>query len=181
MIQLLEAFSQHSNLKEQSDSSTPFPTPKWIAPLLLLLDLYEKTAVYTQRMHEMHKACTGIWKWFQSKTGKWTLYTAQNNKLINLAYWNGAPGCRVTVGENRRKYQINFNTLIQINEDTSRGVPISMTLRRPDQEGLAAEMTGSSTEREKNKEYDSIYNQAHSRTQQPIECISENDRVTIVE
>lgn len=139
LIQLLETFSKFIDTQAASDNTKCLLTPKWVAPLLLLLDLYEKTAMYTQRMHEMHKvhllqcvtlkvchgnfqfsylffkACTGVWKWFQLKTGKWTLYTSQNNKLINLAYWSGAPGCRVTVGETRRKYHINFNTLLQVN------------------------------------------------------------------
>ena len=181
LIQLLEIHVKYVDVQTPLGCTKCLVTPKWLAPLLLLLDLYEKTAVYTQRMHEMHKACTGIWKWFQLKTGKWTHYTSQTNKLINLAYWSGAPGCRVTVGETRRKYHINFNTLLQINEDTNRGLPITMILKQPDQDGLAAEMTGNECDKEKSKEYESIYNQAHNRSQHPIPSINESDRYVLIQ
>lgn len=68
-----------------------------------------------------------------------------------------------------------------MHEDSGRGVPITMTPRKPDQEGLAAEMAASNNDKEKSKEYDSIYNQAHSRMQQPIESIGETDRYILVE
>ena len=55
-----------------------------------------------------------------------------------------------------------------------------MTLRRQDEEGLAGELIGSS-ERKKNLEFDSIYNEEHNRTQQPIDNIFENDTLTIIE
>lgn len=63
-------------------------TPKWLAPLFLLVDLYEKVAIYTQRKSEMHEVTTRIWKWYDLSTAKWNTYSIPNNKIINDAYWN---------------------------------------------------------------------------------------------
>lgn len=56
-----------------------------------------------------------------------------------------------------------------------------MILRQPDQDGLASEMTGNQCDKEKSKEYESIYNQSHNRSQHPIASISEADRYVIVQ
>lgn len=56
-----------------------------------------------------------------------------------------------------------------------------MILRQPDQDGLASEMTGNDSEKENTKEYESIYNKAHNRSQHPISSMSETDRYVIVE
>lgn len=66
-------------------------TPKWLAPLFLLVDLYEKVAVYTQRKAEMHEVTTRTWKWYDLSTAKWNTYSPASNKLINDAYWNNEP------------------------------------------------------------------------------------------
>jgi E3 ubiquitin-protein ligase HUWE1 len=50
LIDQLVALLQHS---EKSFSQTH--TPKWLAPLLLLLDLFEKVAISTERKEIMHK------------------------------------------------------------------------------------------------------------------------------
>lgn len=66
-------------------------TPKWLAPLFLLVDLYEKVAVYTQRKAEMHEVTTRTWKWYDLSTAKWNTYSPASNKVINDAYWNNEP------------------------------------------------------------------------------------------
>lgn len=87
-------------------------TPKWLAPLFLLVDLYEKVAVYTQRKAEMHKVTTRIWKWYDLSTAKWNAYSAANNKIINDAYWANESSVRITLG--RQRYTINFSCMSQV-------------------------------------------------------------------
>lgn len=101
-------------------------TPKWLTPLLLLLDLVEKVSLCTQRKDQMHKVTNRIWKWFDQGTGKWTPYSSANNKLINNAYWNNEPSVRVTCG--RRRYTITFNNMMQMNEESGNTRPVAMVL-----------------------------------------------------
>lgn len=72
-------------------------TPKWLAPLFLLVDLYEKVAVYTQRKAEMHEVTTRTWKWYDLSTAKWNTYSPASNKVINDAYWNNEPSVSLMI------------------------------------------------------------------------------------
>lgn len=88
--------------------------PKWLAQLVLLIDLFEKVAVYTQRKHDMHRVTSRNWKWYDVASGKWNGYTIVNNTTINEAYWAGDSAVRITVGQHR--YTINFNCMSQVNK-----------------------------------------------------------------
>ncbi|XP_024868314.1 E3 ubiquitin-protein ligase HUWE1 isoform X2 [Temnothorax curvispinosus] len=99
-------------------------TPKWLAPLLLLIDRLEKVATLTQRKQIMHKITTRAWKWFDLSTGKWTLYSAMNNRIINDAYWAGESSVRISCS--RRRYLITFSCMTQVNEDSDNRRPITM-------------------------------------------------------
>lgn len=83
---LIKVIVDVEKILKQGEKKTTI-TPKWLAPLFLLVDLYEKVAVYTQRKTEMHKVTTRIWKWYDLSTAKWNAYSAANNKIINDAYW----------------------------------------------------------------------------------------------
>lgn len=107
-------------------ASNTTSTPKWLTPLLLLLDLVEKVSLCTQRKDQMHRVTNRIWKWFDQSTGKWTPYSSANNKLINNAYWNSEPSVRVTCG--RRRYTITFNNMMQMNEESGNTRPVAMVL-----------------------------------------------------
>ncbi|XP_011685289.1 PREDICTED: E3 ubiquitin-protein ligase HUWE1 isoform X5 [Wasmannia auropunctata] len=99
-------------------------TPKWLAPLLLLIDRLEKVATLTQRKQIMHKITTRAWKWFDLSTGKWTLYSPMNNRIINDAYWAGESSVRISCS--RRRYLITFSCMTQVNEDSDNRRPITM-------------------------------------------------------
>ncbi|KAG7210750.1 hypothetical protein KM043_012246 [Ampulex compressa] len=99
-------------------------TPKWLAPLLLLIERLEKVAVLTKRKQFMHKVTNRMWKWFDLSTGKWTLYPPMSNRLINNAYWAGESSVRITCG--RRRYLITFSCMTQVNEDSDNRRPITM-------------------------------------------------------
>ncbi|CAD6224794.1 GSCOCG00005556001-RA-CDS [Cotesia congregata] len=114
--------------KECKDGQMPvIKTPKWLAPLLLLIDRLEKVAVLTQRKQLMHKVTNKVWKWFDLSSGKWTAYSPLNNRLINDAYWAGEPSVRINCS--RRRYLITFSCMTQVNEDSDNRRPITMDFK----------------------------------------------------
>lgn len=113
------------------------PTPKWMAPLILLIDMYEKAAVSSRRKAPLLQAPRRQWKWFDDRNGKWNSYTAANNKTIDDAYKAGEQSVRFTAG--RRHYTVQLSTMVQINEETGNWRPIMLT-------------TDSKEEKEKDKE-----------------------------
>ncbi|XP_011497625.1 PREDICTED: E3 ubiquitin-protein ligase HUWE1 [Ceratosolen solmsi marchali] len=119
--------AKDTNGKETPVATQPTQTPKWLAPLLLLIDRLEKVAVLTQRKQLMHKVTTRTWKWFDLSTGKWTPYSSVNNRIINDAYWAGEPTVRINCS--RRKYLITFSCMTQMNEDSDNRRPISMSFK----------------------------------------------------
>ncbi|XP_020278772.1 E3 ubiquitin-protein ligase HUWE1 isoform X2 [Pseudomyrmex gracilis] len=112
--------------KESKDNSVApsVKTPKWLAPLLLIIDRLEKVATLTKRKQMMHKVTTRAWKWFDLSTGKWTLYSPMNNRTINEAYWAGESSVRISCS--RRRYLITFSCMTQLNEDSDNRRPITM-------------------------------------------------------
>ncbi|XP_078340185.1 E3 ubiquitin-protein ligase HUWE1-like isoform X5 [Crassostrea virginica] len=101
-------------------------TPKWLAPLLLLLDLYEKVSVISKRKAEANKLLrhSHTWKWFDDSSGRWCKYSAVNNKTIDDAYQAGETSIRFQAG--RRRYTVNLNSMVQINEETGNRRPIML-------------------------------------------------------
>ena len=122
-----EALAQRTKSGHESDKIDSSGTPKWMAPLLLLLDLYEKMALGMRRRSAMEKATSHIWKWFDIVSGKWCPYTAANNKIIDEAFWAGQNSVRVTAG--RRRYLLQFSSMIQVNEETANRRPIMLSLK----------------------------------------------------
>ncbi|XP_015191132.1 PREDICTED: E3 ubiquitin-protein ligase HUWE1 isoform X3 [Polistes dominula] len=116
----------HKNkvVKENKDGAITVKTPKWLAPLLLLIDRLEKVGTLTKRKQLMHKVTNCMWKWFDLSTGKWTLYSPMNNRIINEAYWAGEPNVRITCS--RRRYLITFSCMTQVNEESDNRRPITM-------------------------------------------------------
>ncbi|XP_043493606.1 E3 ubiquitin-protein ligase HUWE1 [Polistes fuscatus] len=111
-------------VKESKDGAVCVKTPKWLAPLLLLIDRLEKVGTLTKRKQLMHKVTNCMWKWFDLSTGKWTLYSPMNNRIINEAYWAGEPNVRITCS--RRRYLITFSCMTQVNEESDNRRPITM-------------------------------------------------------
>ncbi|XP_032797159.2 LOW QUALITY PROTEIN: E3 ubiquitin-protein ligase HUWE1 [Daphnia magna] len=112
-------------------------TPKWIAPLLLCLDLYEKMSLGTRRRASMEKVTSHVWKWFDIVSGKWCPYTAANNKIIDDAFWAGQNSVRVTAG--RRRYLLQFSSMIQVNEETGNRRPMMLSLKEKPKEAAQDE------------------------------------------
>lgn len=60
------------------------------------------------------------WRWFDLSSGKWCSYPAANNAAIDEAYWAGENQVQVVTG--RRKYNIIFNTMVQVRRASWCGV-----------------------------------------------------------
>ena len=107
-------------------------TPKWITPMLLFIDLYEKVVLSMKRRDAMSEICSSNWKWFDVGAGKWQGYQPANNKTINEAFWAGEQTVKFTTG--RRKYSIQFGSMMQANEETGNRRPIMISLKRDEKE-----------------------------------------------
>lgn len=133
LVQLLEValdlftLSKDNSTESQSDLVTnASQTPKWLAPTILLIDLYEKGAVASQRRAPL--LCSGkrTWRWFEDRTGRWIVYQTANNKAIDDAYKNGEQYARFMAG--RRRYLANFSTMLQVNEESGNVRPIMLSV-----------------------------------------------------
>merc|ERR1719500_2670116 len=107
-------------------------TPKWITPMLLFIDLYEKVVLAMRRREAMASICSTNWKWFDVGAGKWQGYQAANNKTINDAFWAGDQSVKFTTG--RRKYNIQFGSMMQANEETGNRRPLMIVLKRDEKD-----------------------------------------------
>uniref|UniRef100_A0A7N8WS29 E3 ubiquitin-protein ligase HUWE1 n=1 Tax=Mastacembelus armatus TaxID=205130 RepID=A0A7N8WS29_9TELE len=113
--------------KEQKD----IQTPKWITPVLLIIDFYEKMAVSSKRREQMNKYLQpngNNWRWFDDRSGRWCSYSASNNSTIDSAWRAGESSVRFTAG--RRRYTVQFNTMVQVNEETGNRRPVMLTVQR---------------------------------------------------
>ncbi|XP_043357429.1 E3 ubiquitin-protein ligase HUWE1 isoform X1 [Dermochelys coriacea] len=121
--------------KEQKEVQTP----KWITPVLLLIDFYEKTAISSKRRAQMNKylqANGNNWRWFDDRSGRWCSYSASNNSTIDTAWKAGETSVRFTAG--RRRYTVQFTTMVQVNEETGNRRPVMLTLLRVPRLGKGA-------------------------------------------
>nr|XP_015209351.1 PREDICTED: E3 ubiquitin-protein ligase HUWE1 [Lepisosteus oculatus] len=121
--------------KEQKEVQTP----KWITPVLLLIDFYEKTAVSSKRRAQMNKYLQpngNNWRWFDDRSGRWCSYSASNNSTIDTAWRGGESSVRFTAG--RRRYTVQFNTMVQVNEETGNRRPVMLTVQRVPRIGKAS-------------------------------------------
>ena len=112
----------------QGDNSENKTTPKWITPMLLFIDLYEKVVLAMKRRDAMDSVCSGTWKWFEVASGKWQEYPAANNKLINDAFLAGEQSVKFVSG--RKKYTVQFGAMMQANDESGSKKPIMISLKR---------------------------------------------------
>ncbi|XP_060794475.1 E3 ubiquitin-protein ligase HUWE1 isoform X2 [Neoarius graeffei] len=141
--------------KEQKD----IQTPKWITPVLLLIDFYEKMAVSSKRRAQMNKYLQpngNNWRWFDDRSGRWCSYSASNNSTIDSAWRAGETSVRFTAG--RRRYTVQFNTMVQVNEETGNRRPVMLTVQRvprmpkPSKSGNAADSEREEEQRAKSED-----------------------------
>lgn len=110
-----------------SDVSTQnYQTPKWLAPTMLLIDLYERGAVASSRRAPLVNNKQRTWQYFDERSSRWTPHAPANNKIIDDAYKNGEQCVRYSVG--RKNYIAQFSSMMQFNEETQNARPIMMTL-----------------------------------------------------
>ncbi|RWS28597.1 E3 ubiquitin-protein ligase HUWE1-like protein, partial [Leptotrombidium deliense] len=121
LIQLLEA-AQNALSLTSSNKMNIVSTPKWLAPVILLIDLYEKSSVASNRRAPLLALQRRQWKWFDDRSGKWSSYALNNNKTIDDAYKAGDSYVRFSA--TRRKYVVQFSTMVQINEESGNWRPI---------------------------------------------------------
>ncbi|XP_018615997.1 E3 ubiquitin-protein ligase HUWE1 isoform X2 [Scleropages formosus] len=134
--------------KEQKEVQTP----KWITPVLLLIDFYEKMAVSSKRRAQMNKYLQpngNNWRWFDDRSGRWCSYSASNNSTIDLAWRAGESSVRFTAG--RRRYTVQFNTMVQVNEETGNRRPVMLTVQRMPRVPKSSK-NGSSNDTERERE-----------------------------
>ncbi|XP_049513921.1 E3 ubiquitin-protein ligase HUWE1-like [Dermacentor silvarum] len=122
LVQLVDAAQQVLVLPTLPKE--PPATPKWLVSLILLIDLYEKASVASKRRAPLLQLPKRQWKWFDDRTGRWNAYTALNNKAIDDAYCAVEPSVHFTAG--RRKYTVQFSTMVQINEETGNWRPVML-------------------------------------------------------
>ena len=114
--------------QESLQMQTSSTTPKWITPMLLFIDLYEKVVLAMNRRSAMSDICSTQWKWFEVQNGRWQDYQPANNKTINDAFWAGEQGCKFNTG--RKKYNVQFGAMMQANEESGSKKPIMISLKR---------------------------------------------------
>lgn len=107
-------------------------TPTWLAPAFIFIDLYEKVSLASKRraiINENYRDCHRLWQWFDERGPRWSSYDGAINKQIDDAYANGESSCKIVI--HRRNYLIQFNTMLQTNEDTHNKRPIMLTFVKP--------------------------------------------------
>ena len=126
MVRLITATQESLAMQNSGEGSKT--TPKWITPMLLFIDLYEKVVLAMNRRSAMSDICSTQWKWFEVNSGKWSDYQPANNKTINDAFWAGEQGCKFNTG--RKKYNVQFGAMMQANEESGSKKPIMISLKR---------------------------------------------------
>uniref|UniRef100_A0A8C7QSR3 HECT, UBA and WWE domain containing E3 ubiquitin protein ligase 1 n=1 Tax=Oncorhynchus mykiss TaxID=8022 RepID=A0A8C7QSR3_ONCMY len=86
------------------------------------------------------------WRWFDDRSGRWCSYSASNNSTIDSAWRAGESSVRFTAG--RRRYTVQFNTMVQVNEETGNRRPVMLTVQRVPRVPKPAK-TGSMTDSER--------------------------------
>ena len=112
----------HNSPKSVANSMTQ----KWMTPMLLFIDLHEKVILGMNRRDALSTVCSHNWKWFDLSSGKWCSYALPNNKAIDDSFWAGESNVRIQNG--RRKYSIQFGTMMQTNEETGNRRPVMISL-----------------------------------------------------
>ena len=135
LISLLEWVT--NIMKRAKDCGMEATTPTWLAPLLLVMDQYEKAALYYSRRKD--QSASHSWKWFDDRSGRWCNYSNSNNTSIDTAYHAGETSVKFTAG--RRRYVVLFKTLVQINEDTGNRRPIMLDVMQGQRSEKSSEST----------------------------------------
>uniref|UniRef100_A0A4W6F1Z1 HECT-type E3 ubiquitin transferase n=1 Tax=Lates calcarifer TaxID=8187 RepID=A0A4W6F1Z1_LATCA len=99
-----------------------------------------------QVVHQYLQPNGNNWRWFDDRSGRWCSYSASNNSTIDSAWRAGESSVRFTAG--RRRYTVQFNTMVQVNEETGNRRPVMLTVQRVPRMPKPAK-TGSITDSER--------------------------------
>ena len=89
-----------------------------------------------------------VWKWFDDRTGKWSVYNDSNNKTIDDAFVEGEN--IVKFSASRRRYTVNFSTLVQVNDETGNRRAVMLAIPKPKNETNNSD--GDKTEKDSEEE-----------------------------
>ncbi|UXI19882.1 hypothetical protein NH340_JMT05825 [Sarcoptes scabiei] len=150
LISLLENSSYLLNVSFEKQST--ITTPKWIAPAVLFIDLYEHYAVALDRRNLLLAETMNakrVWKYFEDRAQRWNSYQPDINKSIDDSFRNGELYKRINA--NRRKYTINFGSMVQINDETCNLRPVMLFIE-PDKPTVNSTIKNEMNERDLNVE-----------------------------
>ncbi|CAG0892782.1 unnamed protein product, partial [Cyprideis torosa] len=115
----------------------------YLAPLFLLLDLYEKVALASQRRATVLEQGQRVWKWFDANALKWCSYVSQSCKILDEAYLAGEPSVQMVFGNKR--YTVSFHSMTQISEDMASRRPVGIFFETNKKEAPAEDKNKPST------------------------------------
>ncbi|XP_059079512.1 E3 ubiquitin-protein ligase HUWE1-like isoform X2 [Tigriopus californicus] len=127
MTTLLDTFQKVVKGLRGGSNPVEVETPKWMTPMVLFIDLHEKVILGINRRAQLKEMCTHSWKYYDIASGKWCNYMAVNNKTIDDAFWAGETSVKIQTG--RRKYTIQFGSMLQANEETGNRRPVMITIK----------------------------------------------------
>ncbi|XP_046406854.1 E3 ubiquitin-protein ligase HUWE1 isoform X2 [Ischnura elegans] len=138
--------------------------PRWLSAVLVLIDILLRISVYSVRKSKMLKLTVRTWKWYDLGSGRWARYAPSIDKILNDAYFSGESSVRIVV--NRRKYTVQFGSMLQVNDDTGNRRPVMMSLKQDRTLFTKYERLlndGAKQEEETEKEDDSAYDVEESK------------------
>ncbi|XP_009465116.1 PREDICTED: E3 ubiquitin-protein ligase HUWE1-like, partial [Nipponia nippon] len=116
-----------------SDTKT---VSEWISQMATLpqaSNLATRILLLTLLFEQYLQATGNNWRWFDDRSGRWCSYSASNNSTIDAAWRAGETSVRFTAG--RRRYTVQFTTMVQVNEETGNRRPVMLTLLRAPRSG----------------------------------------------
>nr|XP_039271692.1 E3 ubiquitin-protein ligase HUWE1-like isoform X2 [Styela clava] len=144
LIQLLH----HGSSCLVLENKKSLTTPEWIASVILLIDLYERSCLHKHRVDalDQFKSMNRVWKWFDDRSGRWCNYSTSNQKMLDDAYKDGVSKIVFTAG--RRRYNVNFQQMVQVNEESGnrRPIMIMFSKQKPPTTSDSTETTTNTTE-----------------------------------
>jgi E3 ubiquitin-protein ligase HUWE1 len=131
-LNLLDQLVNMLQLTTALTFQTKTSTPPWLTSVFILIDLIEKSSLATKRKSAINEQYSGykrVWKWYEERQNRWISYAYANNKSIDDAYKHGETTIRIVVS--RKHYTISFNSMLQINEETSHKRPVMLAFEKP--------------------------------------------------
>lgn len=144
LVKLFEQSSQIMQIKctssGQTSSEANLKTTKWLAPLLLCLDAYDRECTTLRYRMEARNMENIAWKYWDNRN--WSTFTGSVAKQITDAFKSGAHTLKFT--NNRRRYMIDFVSMVQMNLDSAYQRPVIFLPGKPEESVQTDTTTASS-------------------------------------